>query len=111
MFETPQLTRKNFKLCKENCVVCKALHQYVRLIFHKLHIYCLYVYLTHILQNTHPYSTGNEQLQQEHAHEALLSEGVVHTSSPYVINWSTLRMLCERYVFDRCQWLYALLGC
>ena len=111
VLEIPQPTRKYFKLCKEKSVVCKALHQYVWLIYHKLHIYCLYVNLTNILRNIPTYSTGNEQLQQKHAHESLLSEGVVHTSSPNVTNWSTLRMLCERYVVDRCKRLYVPLGC
>ena len=109
--EIPQPTKKTIKLCKAKSIVCNALHEYVRLIYHKLHIYCLYIYLTRILQNIPPNSTGNEQLKQDHAHVALLYKGLVDTSSPYATNWSTLRVLCERYVFDRCKRLNALVGC
>ena len=63
------------------------------------------------MQNLLQYSTRNKKLQQEHAQEALLSEEVGHTSSPYVTNCSLLRILCERYVFDRCTRFIAQLGC
>ena len=74
VFEIPQPTMKQFTLCKENSVVCKALHKYVLLKYHELHNYCLYVCLAHFLQNLPPYLTGNGQLQQEHAQKALLSK-------------------------------------
>ena len=108
--KSPQLTRKKLTLCNEQSGVCNALHQYIILIYHKLHLYCLYVYLTHTLQNIPPHSTGNVQLQQKHAHEAVLSEGVVHLTSPYASNWSSLHMHCEHHFFDRCKRLYAVFG-
>ena len=108
--ESPQLTREKITFCKENCVDCNALHKYILLISHKLHVYCLYSSFTHILQNSSTHYTGTEQLKQEHAREAVVSESVVILSSTYTTNWYTLHLRVRQYVINRCQLFYAFLG-
>ena len=111
VFESPQIRMKKSTLCKEKSAVCNALHKYILCIYHKLYLYWLYVSLNRLLQSTPLYSTWTKQLQQEHAHDALVSEGVINLSFSNATNSSTLYSRFVHYFFFRCQLFFSFIGC